>query len=248
MSIGTSGRMIVWFVIGVVLATGGLLAIQSWRAPPENMTFRSYEVRPEIAAEIDAALSSALAPYGRVTLSPSGQILVTAPPAIQKGVEQTLKEVATRKPAATPSIHFETWLVTASAGEPVDSPNLKEIEPALRELLRSRGPTRFELLERLSTQTRSGQSSDVQGDRAKMAVTGSLRRDGKDQPLIVALLTVSLNSSHSVSPGPYGPLPVPAIKAETELRPGELLVLGQSSFSVGAVADRDLYYIVRATL
>jgi hypothetical protein len=246
MSIGANGRIIVWFVIGVVLATGGLLAIQSWRAPPEYMTLRSYEVRPEIATEVDAALSSALAfpvSSGHVTLSPSGQILVTATPSVQKGVEQILREVASRKPAATPSIRFEAWLVTASAGEPIGSPNLKEVEPALRELERSRGPTRFELLEKLSTQARSGQNSDVLGEHATMAVTGSLRRDSKDQPLIVALLKLSLHPSH---PGPPGPLP--AINAETELRPGELLVLGQSSFSGGAVADRDLYYIVRAML
>jgi hypothetical protein len=38
------------------------------------------------------------------------------------------------------------------------------------------------------------------------------------------------------------------ITAQTELRPGELLVLGQSSLPDKGGTDRQLYYIVRATL
>jgi hypothetical protein len=249
MSIGATGRSLVWFVIGVVLAAGlGLLAAR-WRAPaPETNVLRSYDVRPEIANELDSALRAALSPnigfqYGRVTLSPSGQLLVIAPPSIQKGVEQILKEVAAREPPRTPSIHFEAWLVTASPGTPADSPNLKEIEPALHALEQSKGPARFELLEKLSTQTRSGQESSVQGDHALVSVTGSLLRGNKDQPIIAALLSLNM---HSSSHAPHGPPPF--IKAQTELRPGELLVLGQSNWSDGPDADRALYYIVRATL
>ena len=123
MTIGAMGRSIVWFVIGLVLATAGLLTAQHWRGP-EATVLRSYDVRPEIDKEVEGALMTALSPvngfpYGRVNLSPSGQLLVVAPP---------------------------------------------------------------------------------------------------------------------------------SIKAQTELRPGELLVLGQSSLSEGADADRALYYIVRATL
>ncbi len=244
MSIGAIGRSIVWFVIGVVLATAGLFAAQHGRGP-EATVLRSYDVRPEIAKEVEGALTTALSPvngfpYGRVNLSPSGQLLVVAPPSIQQGVEQILKEVASRKPAATPSIRFEAWLVTASPGAPTDSPSLTEIEPALRAVEQSKGSAHFELLEKLSTQTQAGQNSSVQGERTSLSVTGSLRRDSKDQPVIAALVVLNTHISHGGPP--------PSIKAQTELRPGELLVLGQSSLSEGADADRALYYIVRATL
>ncbi len=244
MSIVAMGRSIVWFVIGLVLATAGLFAAQHWRAP-ETTVLRSYDVRPEIAKEVEGALTTALSPangfpYGRVNLSPTGQILVIAPPSIQEGVEQILKDVASRKPAATPSIRFEAWLVTASPGAAGDSPDLKEVEPALRALEQSKGAARFELLEKLSTQAQSGQNSSVRGERASLSVTGSLRRDGKDQPVVAALLMLNANTSHGEA--------APSIKAQTELRPGELLVLGQSGLSEGAVAGRALYYIVRATL
>jgi hypothetical protein len=228
----------------LVLATAGLFAAQRWRGP-ETTVLRSYDVRPEIAREVEGALMTALSPgngfpYGRVNLSPSGQLLVIAPPSIQKGVEQILNEVASRKPAATPSIRFEAWLVTASPGAPADSPGLKEIEPALHAVEQSRGPARFELLEKLSTQTQSGQTSNVRGERASLSVTGSLRRDSKDQPVVAASVLLSTNASHGDA--------APSIKAQTEVRPGELLVLGQSGLSEGAVTDRALYYIVRATL
>jgi hypothetical protein len=166
--------------------------------------------------------------------------LVLATPTIQKGVEQILKEVASRKPTASPSIRFEAWLVTASPGAPADSPNLKEIEPALRAVEQSKGPARFELLEKLSLQSQSGQNSNVQGERASLQVTGSIRRDSKDQPVVAAFVALNTHISHGGPP--------PSIKAQTELRPGELLVLGQSGLSEGADADRALYYIVRATL
>jgi hypothetical protein len=242
MSIGATGRSIAWFVIGVVLAAAALSAVQSWHRP-EATVLRSYDVRPEIANEVESALQAALSPsndfrYGRVTLSPSGQLLVIAPPSIQKGVEQVLRDVASREPPRTPSIHFEAWLVTASPGAPADSPNLKEIEPALRALEQSKGPAHFELLEKLSTQTRSGQNSSVQGEHALLSVTGSLLRGNKDQPIIAALLDLTV----------HGHGPPPFIKAQTELRPGELLVVGQSNLSDGPDADRALYYIVRATL
>jgi hypothetical protein len=251
MSIGATGRSLIWFVIGVILAAGAaLLAARTWHAPewraPETTVMRSYEVRPEIANEVASALRSALSPssgpyYGRVSLSPSGQLLVVAPPSIQQGVEQVLKEVAAREPATTPSIHFEAWLVTASTGAPADSPNLKEIAPALHALEQSKGPAHFELLEKLTTQTRSGQESSVQGDYALLSVTGSVLRGNKDQAIIAALLEVTMHPH-----GPHGPPPF--IRAQTELRPGELLVLGQSNYPNGPDAERAIYYIVRATL
>src|SRR5580700_10151620 len=85
MNIGTIGRSMVWLLIGVVLAAATFFALEHGRGP-ESITLRSYDVRPEIANEVVSALRTALAggastaPAGRVTLSPTGQLLVSAPP------------------------------------------------------------------------------------------------------------------------------------------------------------------------
>ena len=68
-----------------------------------------------------------------------------------------------------------------------------------------------------------------------MLVNVSVLRDNQDHPIIAAQL--NLHSSQR-----------PGIIARTELRPGELLVLGQSGFPDKDAIDRQLYYIVRATL
>ncbi len=235
---GAIGRSMVWFAMGVVLATGGWLVVQRWHgsAPPQATLLRSYNVRPELAEEIRSALGPALMPY-QVGVAPNGQLLVAAPPSYQRGVEEFLNEVAARKPSATPSIRVEAWFVTASPGAPEDAPALKEVEPALRALAQSKGPTHFELLEQLSTQAQSGErNSDVQGTRAGMVVSATVLRDGQDHPVVAAQLKLHLNQ------GPGG------ITAQTQLRPGELLVLGQNGLLDKGGTDRQLYYIVRATL
>jgi hypothetical protein len=252
MSMGTIGRSLAWLATGVVLAMAVVLATQGWRGS-EAVVLSSYEVKPEIAEEISNALRATLAggkdgvPYGRVTLSPSGELLVTAPPSVQKGVAKILEDIASQQPTPTPTIRFEAWLVAASPGDRVDSPNLKELEPALRAVEESRGSMRFELVEKLSTQVRSGQNSEIQGQRSTMEVNTSLRRDSKDQPLIAARVELHLLN---FSPGYFNPTGQggPGLEAQTEMRPGELLVVGQSSLSDKSAPERELYYIVRAAL
>jgi len=258
MSMGTIGRSLAWLATGAVLATATMLATQVRRGT-EAVVLRSYDVRPELASEISSALGRSLAggkdkdgiPYGQVTLSPNGQLLVTAPPSVQRGVAKVLEDIEAREPLPTPTIRFEAWLVAASPGNHVDSPNLEELEPALHAVEQSRGSMHFELLEKLSTQVRSGQGSKIEGQRSTMEVNTSLRSNGKDQPLVAARVGLQLmpssageyNSSNVFTPGRGTKL-----EAQTEMRPGELLVVGQSSLPDKSSPARELYYIVRASL
>jgi hypothetical protein len=250
---GMIGRSLVWLVAGVVLAIVALLATHAWRGS-EAYVLRSYEVSPELAVETSAALRAALAggkdgePYGQVALSPSGQLLVTAPPSVQHGVEQTLRDIAARKPPPTPSIRFEAWFVTASPGDPNDSPNLAEVEPALRAVKEAKGHVRFDLLEKLVMHVRTGYGgNEIQGQRAALKVNTSLRRDSKDQPVITAQLELRFLQLRLQPGEAYFGNP-PTLRAQTELRPGELLVVGQSNLADKSGAERELYYIVRAVL
>jgi hypothetical protein len=239
------GRSIVlWFVIGAVLATAGWLAVQAWHKPPEEgVVMRTYAIRPELAIEIESAVNVAVKPYN-ASVTRSGQLMVTAPPAYQRGVQELLKEVAAHNPATPPSIRIEAWFVTASPGPHVDSPALKEIEPALHVLEQSKGPMRFDLLEELSMQTQSGQrSSEVSGERTTLSATVSVLRDSQDHPVVASQLKLGSKSQDPM----VRLVGTPGISAQTQLRPGELLVLGQSGL-LDKGTDRQLYYIVRATL
>ena len=60
MSMATIGRSLAWLATGVVLAVAVMLATQGWRGS-EAVVLRSYEVNPDIAAEVSTALRTVLA-------------------------------------------------------------------------------------------------------------------------------------------------------------------------------------------
>jgi hypothetical protein len=212
----------------------------------------SYEVRPEIASEVHSALTAALSrgevlqPLGRVTLMPSGRLLVTAPASVQAGVGHIVDEVAKSAPAPTPTLRFDSWTVTATPGATVNvSADLAEIEPALAVIRKTKGPASFQLLEKLSTVTRAGHTSEVRGARSQLEVQASLRQGEDKQQLVTARLEIATNAVWG-QPGTGV-----SLEAQAEMRPGELLVVGQSALSGAPNAprtDSQVYYIVRATL
>jgi hypothetical protein len=252
-------RSVLWFGLGLVVA-GVVISLWLFPRDTDTTTIRTYDVNPQIAAELGNALNSALwvgqnqRPLGQVTISPSGQLIVAGTESVQAGVRRVIEEVSARKLAPTPSLLFEAWLVTASAagaGEggsaaPGADARLAEIEPALAAIRKARGPVRFELVEKLATQARSGsQNSEVSGSRAAMTVTPTIRLGAKDEPVISARFKIETRGQNRIDPA--NPR---EIKSIAELRPGQLLVVGQSSLSggPGTPPDSDLYYIVRASL
>src|SRR5580700_4770003 len=124
MNLREVGRSFLWFAIGAaVIAVTIVLLHQQIGVHRESVTIRSYSVTPEIAGETKSALIEALAPtskdgtaLGRVSLTADGRLLVAAPESVQTAVANILAEVAAKKPAPSPSIHFEAWLVSAAAG------------------------------------------------------------------------------------------------------------------------------------
>jgi hypothetical protein len=253
------GRGIVWFVIGLVVASVPAYLLRKQPVGrPDPEVVRSYPVRPEIANEMRSALNEAVAPTtgARVSLSPDGSLVVVARESVQSGVKDLLARVDARKPEPTPSIHFEVWVVSgtpATGATPDNRPGLTEVAPALTSIQKSAGPQRFELIEKLALQARSGEEDNqVQGAFADLRVTPTVRRDSKGDPLIAAKILLSARSEPRgfIGGGP----PQGSLKALTELRPGELLVIGQSSLARASAANappkapEQVYYIVRATL
>lgn len=248
-------KYIFWFVAGAAVAVALVTVLAQRRSTDENqpLIVRSYEVKPEIAQEMRVALESAIAlgrnnhPVGHVTLSPNGRLLVTAPESVQRGVASILEEVAHQELTPTPSINFEVWLVSAQSGVPNADAAVAEVEPALTEIAKIKGATRFDIWEKLSTRVRAGQRSKISGMHASMMVVPSMRRSGTAEPMIAAEVEIVSNPRRSPSAGDA------RIGTQVELRPGELLVLGQSGFEIDtnnpqSAAPQQLYYILRASL
>jgi hypothetical protein len=252
MKIGVIAKWVLWGVVAV-LAFGALNF--SWhfgwhRSSQENepVMLQGYDVPPEIAEEVRAALASALstrdknaAPLGQVSALPNGQLLVTAPASVQAGVKRLLLDISERKPGPTPTIGFDVWVVKATAAS-ATSPSgaLTEIEPALAVIRKSQGSRNFEVLEKLSTQARPGrEASNVSGAMMQAEIRATLRKIDATQSLVAAKINVSV----SPSAGSHAHL-----EAQAELRPGELLVIGQSALPGRDASKAQIYYIVRATL
>lgn len=247
MTITKFGRVALWVVAALLLFMATYFGLNRLRADP--VVLENYAVPPEIAEEVSRALSGALwrgqndPPIGAVTLMPNGRLVVTAPASVQRSVSRIIDDITENKPGPTPAITFDVWVVTATAGGNPQTPEaLAEVGPALEVIRKAKGPQAFELLEKLSTVARTGRdSSDVHGARSSMKVDASLRRAEDNQQLVAAKLRIGINGLGWNS----------GLEAQTEMRPGELLVVGQSALGspMGAPpSNKQVYYIVRATL
>ena len=254
MSLREVGRGMLWFGTGLALVAAAIFLLHARIGQrPDLVTIRSYPVAPEIAGEMRSALAEALTTSterGRVSLTSDGRLLVTASESLQSGVESVLAHVAAKQPAATPSIHFEIWLLSAAMGTATKSetsPGLVELGPVLADLKKSQGPLQFDLIEKVALQARAGDDeSDIQGANFGVRVAPTVRHDSKGDPVVATRIDLRVNPPFS---GPGIPR---SLKALVELIPGQLLVLGQSGLAAKPNADAmspaQVYYIVRASL
>jgi hypothetical protein len=254
MNLRAVGRGILWFAIGAAVAAVPILLLQhKARVPRDPVVIRSYAVAPEIAREMKFALGEAVGPPWRVNVVGDGLLLVSGPESVQSGVQSILATVAAKKPAPTPAILFEIWLISASSGTaatPNNVSGLTEVGPALAEIRKAQGPLHFDLVEKLALQARAGdEDSQIQGAYASMRFTPTVRHDDAGNPVIAAKFNVQVIPRANSFP-PTVTLPG-SLKALVELRPGQLVVIGQSSLTSRPIADTtpaQMYYIVRASL
>jgi len=253
MNLRAVGRGILWFAIGAAVVAVPILLLQHKTVLPRDpIVIRTYPVAPEIQGEMKFALTEALGPSGwRVSLPADGLLLVNAPESVQTGVQGILGEVAARKPAATPAMRFEIWLVSATPGTAATANNeagLVEVRPALAGIQKSQGPLHFDLIEKLALQARAGnEDSQIEGAHFGMRVTPTLRHDAKGDPVIAANIRV-----HAYTPNCGGPTCPGSLNALAEFPPGQLLVIGESGLpgkpDAATTSEPEVYYIVRASL
>ncbi len=247
MQVANFGRMVSWVVAAVLMFIAAYFFFTRLRDDP--VVLQTYSVPSEIAHEVQNALAGALwrgettSPLGRVTALPNGNLLVTAPESVQKGVSRIIHDITENKPGPTPTIGFEMWVVTAAPGEGSQVPDgLTEVAPALGAIQKAKGPLKFELLEKVSTAARAGgDQSRVTGAQTNMEVQASLRTAGENKQVVAAELRLGVSGFGWNS----------SLRAQSEMRPGELLVVGQSALGTRPntpPSNKQIYYIVRATL
>jgi hypothetical protein len=245
-------RVVLLFAIVMVAVFA--LALISRHVMDRATVLRSYAVAPEITQEMSNAIGLALAGMnGRVSVAADGHLLVTAPRSVQDDVEAIVREVAASKPGPTPTINFEVWLVSAApaaAAKAENGPGLAEISQALDGIQKAQGPEalHFSLLEKLALRVRAGETNGrIQGLRAGAYISPTVRNDAKGDPVIAARMEVGPLAGSTT---PNAPVPGAGhLEAVVELRPGQLLVLGQSSQAGKNLLEQiPVYYLVRASL
>jgi hypothetical protein len=192
-------------------------------AAPE-VELRVYQVPEAYKNEIwrqlrDALETSSESPVGRVARGPRDTLLVTAPANIQENVEQLLHDLAELGDPPPPEpVVLSYWMVLGRPGNETGPPltnagrtNLDAIEPALREIVSTDGPTEFLLIDQIRLASMGGDRSAASGSEAQVEQRTAVR-NGR----IVAELQLTLHGNR--------------METQVVLEPRQLLVLGHAGY------------------
>jgi hypothetical protein len=229
-----------------------LISIGAWA------DLRTYDVDFQYRQEFYSALKSllnlspeqtlAIGTTGRVELLPSGQILVNATPGSLEQVDQLLRGIRARPPAATPRVSLRYWAVlgtrgpnnanansgqvsvfrpggpTASSSTPVPS----ALDGVLAELKRFHGDLTFRVLGTAAIVSESGQGSEVDGNPLSASQVAHVQGD-----MLNAEIHIEIAHTEAVG----------ELDVRTSLKRGEFVVLGEST-QQGNTTNGTLFYIV----
>ena len=214
--------------------------------PKTDMELQIYEVPQGTAGDLRTALARVLGNVndakepatGRVTVTPDGRMVVLAPEKVQAGVRAIVEQVSKRPSVPPARIDMNYWFVLAKKIPPADKAELPvelaEIKPALDELVRTQGPMQFRTLEHLKNSTIAGEHGRVDNGESVSASHDVSTTSG------VVLARVSLNTGRR------------NIDTTVQLKPGQLVVLGQSGWkdkdAKDGAEEQTLFYVMRADL
>jgi hypothetical protein len=207
---------------------------------------RTYKVPAGYASELRSMLRTALDTgdenrLGRVSLGPSGQLIVVASPAIHEGIEAFIDELqGLEAPPAPTTVSLTYWLVVGIPPEKGKSyevtakERLEEIAPALEQIEASQGAMAFRLLERMRLSSVDEDRAVLTGKHAQI-IQRAVAADGT----IVSSVQIEMSRNQ--------------VSSQVKLQPGQFLVLGQSGYAArqgepDSGNDATLYYIMTADL
>lgn len=167
----------------------------------------------------------------------NGTILVRAPLSVMAGIEQLVKQMEKMPSAPKRVVHLDYWLVVGEAATSPDPGVAGVLAGAFAAIDKVDGPRRFRVLEHLASNSASGEEVRVKGISAESLATALVN----DQDVSVKLDFQSRLGQ---------------VRSTTVVKPGQVLVLGQTAVAADTASDREkiakapanVYYVIRASL
>lgn len=243
-----------------------LIASCSERGTPadsEAVELKSYPVPPGYDADqirnyIRGSLERGDTVYGSVVKYPDGSLVVTAPPSIQTGVAELMRELSKRPPASpvsdgAKSVSVRYWVLlgrSLSSGKGVSfaTESLRhatDLVPVLEAVVGSQGAQEFALVERLRlVSSIGGQPARIRGRHA--AVEQRLMQQGEAGPVAdIEIRTMDSRGAQTHD-----------LSTRVSLEPDRFVVLGQAAYNAPKeqlpagwdAGDVYLYFVIAAAI
>jgi hypothetical protein len=170
----------------------------------------------------------------------NGLILVRAPEGFQGGIKRLIEQLGSEKAPQRTAVRLDSWLVVGHEDKKSNLETLPLLSTALSAIDKLDGPRKYRVLEHISANAMSGQEVSIQGAAAEIR-SSTTKIDNTDE------LALRLEFKSKLG----------QIKTDTQIKPGEFLVLGQNAVSqdsrigdekVAGGVPTNVYYIVRAEL
>jgi hypothetical protein len=219
----------------------------------EQLVLKAYDVPAEHAAELQSVLSNMLytakdqPPKGRAALSPSGQLLVSAPASFQPGIAEVVSRLKSAPAPRAPTVTLDYWVVvgTPSTSATPGAGVSREIGDVVDALQKNQGPMKMAMLERVRLSSQSGSDAMATSPLFDVHETAALHSDK-------VLANVKLQGIRG-----FG-----LLETRVEIPLGQTVVLGQAGIDMKHAPeslDADLakatengtaaaFYIVRASV
>ena len=183
----------------------------------EPVVLRAYDCPRSLASETQSVLSSLLyrgkdvPKLGSVVLSPTGQILVSAPASFQNGVEGSLSRLQKEGPGTPPPrVQMDYILVVGKEGEAAVPKGLSpDVTKVLQDIATTEGLD-LQVLDRLQLHSMSGDRAEVRDRIVSIDQTATAYGDQ-------VLAQVGIHGKTSV-------------EAKIQLQPGRPLVIARAGY------------------
>ena len=241
-------KSIILTVAGLMLLAAAPLACNRGSEESETLAeLRTYSVPHGYENEIRSMLRTTLGTdetsIGRAAIGPGGKLVVVAPTAVHRGIQQFVKELDSIENAPPPTpVALSYWMI---AGRPSSGTTpyqvmgkqpLDDVQQALEQIVLSQGPTDFTLIERLKLVSIGEDTARISGRIVGVSQQASVAAQGD----VIARIRIGMRRY--------------SLETEVKLEPGQFVVLGNTGYDGGfdgqQTDERELmlYFVITSEL
>jgi len=232
---------VIWIVVSLVAAiavgfTVGTKKNQEHSDAPIVHTYKmSFEQADNFKNMLNRLFSQqSAAPVASAQALSSGALIVRAPESMMVGLDEMIAHLEKQLPLDRKTIRLDYWVVLGEPAKTSNTSSLTAISTPLGAIDKLDGPRTYRILEHLSSSSISDHEVQINGSVARITAMAMTRTDN-------LLLRLEMRSR------------LGEVKSDTQGKPGEFIVLGQSALEPGisignqkvANGPANVYYIVR---